>query len=349
MTALGSLFNEELSPLFRLRPQFMYSDAIFNELTRARLQNQSVKIFIPSDEKTSAINQSSSPKEVNEFLYQNMLKDFVKEMKLDITHASKNLKVLSPKDLLNSFPEKIQEDINLLDKSVFETVSHACFVQGNQKNFYRHPSASISQNAVIDVESGPVVIDAMVKISAFSIITGPAYVGPESMLDRVSFSNSRCGTQCRLGGEISDSIMGDYVNKHHEGFLGHSLLGDWINLGALSTTSDLKNNYGVIRLFFEGKKVETGLIKFGSIFADFVKTGIGTMLNTGTIIDTGSLLFLPIANKKYYPPFYWGGTEEKKYSYERFIKDIEKIMARRSKRPNSILINALDRLYKNKV
>jgi hypothetical protein len=137
----------------------------------------------------------------------------------------------------------------------------------------------------------------------------------------------RRGNDCRLGGEIADSIIGDFTNKHHEGFLGHSLVGDWVNLGALTTTSDLKNNYGEVRLTFKDQKYPTGTIKFGSIIGDYAKTAIGTMLGTGTIIDLGANLFGLSHRSGYFRPFLWGET--KIYDRSKFIDDAARMMQRR--------------------
>lgn len=192
-----------------------------------------------------------------------------------------------------------------------------------------HTSASLSRFAVFDTTKGTIVIDANVRISAFSLIQGPAYIGKDSQLDRCNFSNSICGENCRLGGEIADSIIGNFSNKHHEGFLGHSLVGDWVNLGALTTTSDLKNNYGEVRLHFGSEAFNTGTIKFGSIIGDYVKTAIGTMLGTGTVVDFGTNLFGAHSFSGYIPPFQWG--KEQVYEREKFLTDAERMMQRRGK------------------
>jgi glucose-1-phosphate thymidylyltransferase len=210
-----------------------------------------------------------------------------------------------------------------------------------------HNEAIISDFVEINAEDGPVVIDKGTKVSSFSILKGPLYIGKNSVLDKVMISNSIAGNNCRLGGEISDSIIGDYTNKHHEGFLGHSLVGDWVNLGALTTTSDLKNNYGFIHLEFQDKKFATDSIKFGSIIGDCVKTGIGTLLNTGTVIDVGGLIFDGFPRQKYYPPFFWGGIPKQKYELGRFLSDMEIIMARRKCTPSEFIKETTKSIYEN--
>ena len=152
----------------------------------------------------------------------------------------------------------------------------------------------------------------------------------------------------RAGGEIENSIIGDYSNKHHEGFIGHSVLGNWVNIGALATTSDLKNNYGEVRLVLpEGnpansglKEVSSGTIKFGSILGDCVKISIGSMLYTGTVIDAGSNIFGGNPGK-YMPPLSWGLNGEK-YDPERFIKDQKVIFQRRGQNPHPQMRNLVN-------
>src|SRR3712207_3331817 len=96
----------------------------------------------------------------------------------------------------------------------------------------------------------------------------------------------------RIGGEVEASIVQGYSNKHHDGFLGHSYLGEWVNIGAMTTNSDLKNTYGTIRVALEGLgQVDSGILKLGCFLADHVKLGIGLHLNGGAVIGTGSNIF----------------------------------------------------------
>ena len=144
---------------------------------------------------------------------------------------------------------------------------------------------------------------------------------------------------------IESSFFSDFSNKHHEGFVGHSRVGSWTNLGALTTTSDLKNNYGTVRLSFKNESVSTETVKFGSIIGDYVKTGIGTMLNTGAILDAGAMLFEGRPAMKYYPPFFWGGAEVQRYKWEKFMADIAVVMKRRNKEPDEFIRENLFSLY----
>ena len=190
---------------------------------------------------------------------------------------------------------------------------------------------------MIDTSEGPVIIDKGAKISRLSYLAGPVYVGENARIDSAHLVGPVViGRECRIGGEVECSIFNDYSNKHHEGFIGHSIVGEWVNLGALTTTSDLKNNYGQIRLESaapwcgrpELHRYDTGEIKFGSVISEFVKTAIGTMINTGSVLDIGSNVFGD-RPAKYLPAFSWGAASESLYDPDRFISDAQTIAARR--------------------
>ncbi|MBN1150224.1 glucose-1-phosphate thymidylyltransferase, partial [candidate division WOR-3 bacterium] len=137
------------------------------------------------------------------------------------------------------------------------------------------------------------------------------------------------GPQCKLSGEISNSIILGYSNKQHYGFLGSSYIGEWVNFGAGTTNSNLKNNYSEITLYFNEKRHCTGLKFLGVLCGDHVKTAVGTMLNTGTIIGVGANIFKPGLTDKYIPSFSWGPGE--KYSFDKFLKTARIVMERREK------------------
>ncbi|MCB1189963.1 MAG: glucose-1-phosphate thymidylyltransferase [Leptospiraceae bacterium] len=221
-------------------------------------------------------------------------------------------------------------------------------VQGKSKNLYIHPNAIIYPNVVFDVTSGPIVIDKGVKITSFSFLEGPLYVAPDASIDSARITGSTIiGQNCKIGGEIENSIFGDFSNKHHEGFVGHSYIGNWVNLGALSTTSDLKNNYGIVRIQIAEKKINTNTIKFGSIIGDYTKIAIGTMLNTGTVIDMGCNI-TDSKVKGYVPAFTWTDGNER-YRLDHFLKDTKKIMARRDKSLNTEDENLIRQLYEDEI
>jgi UDP-N-acetylglucosamine diphosphorylase/glucosamine-1-phosphate N-acetyltransferase len=139
------------------------------------------------------------------------------------------------------------------------------------------------------------------------------------------------GPVCRIGGEVEQSIFLGHDNKYHDGFLGHAYVGQWVNLGALTTNSDLKNNYGTVRVEVGGQEIDTGLLKVGSFIGDHVRTGIGTLLNTGISVGFCSNLFGGgMFAQKSIPPFSWGTVGKiDEYQVDQALLTAEQVQRRR--------------------
>jgi UDP-N-acetylglucosamine diphosphorylase/glucosamine-1-phosphate N-acetyltransferase len=169
------------------------------------------------------------------------------------------------------------------------------------------PGAKIKAGVVLDAEKGPIHIASKAVIEPNAYIEGPAYIGPRSLVR--PFASIRGGTTigpvCKIGGEIEATVFQGYANKQHDGFFGHSYLGEWTNIGAGTTTSDLKNTYGTIRVFLSGVGVESGEQFVGSIIGDHSKTGIGTLLPTGCVVGVAANVFTTQAVPKFVPSFGW--------------------------------------------
>jgi UDP-N-acetylglucosamine diphosphorylase/glucosamine-1-phosphate N-acetyltransferase len=160
----------------------------------------------------------------------------------------------------------------------------------------------------IDAEHGPVYIDEEVQIQPFSRVEGPCYIGKKSiLLGAKCREGNSIGPCCRVGGEVEESIIHGYSNKYHDGFLGHAYVGEWVNLGALTTNSDLKNDYSSVSVMLDGRQtIDTGSTKVGSLIGDHTKTSIGTLLNTGSYL--GAMAIIMATGKplpKYIPSFAW--------------------------------------------
>jgi UDP-N-acetylglucosamine diphosphorylase/glucosamine-1-phosphate N-acetyltransferase len=145
--------------------------------------------------------------------------------------------------------------------------------------------------AVLDARGGPILVGRDAVVQSHSVVEGPCVIGAGSQVLGGVVRRSTVGPQCRLAGEVEDTVWQGWANKRHHGFVGHSLVGEWVNLGALTTTSDLKNNYGPVRVWAAGRERESGSNKVGSIVGAHVKTGIGTLLPTGCSIGVASNLF----------------------------------------------------------
>jgi len=174
------------------------------------------------------------------------------------------------------------------------------------------PTAQLDPLVVADTRNGPVVIDAGAIVHAFTRLEGPCYVGPHAhVLGAKVRAGTSLGPHCRVGGEVEASIMHGWANKYHDGFLGHSYVGEWVNLGAGTQTSDLRNDYGEVKVVLNGAPVRTGSTKIGAYIGDHSKAGLGTLLNTGSsigifcnLLPSGGLL------PKYVPSFasWWNGA-----------------------------------------
>ena len=161
-------------------------------------------------------------------------------------------------------------------------------------------------------------------------LVGPLWIGPGCKVFGGHVGTSSIGPICKVRGEIADSVLLGYVNKAHDGYLGHALLGRWVNLGAMTTNSDLKNNYGPVSVWTPDGPRNTGLMKVGCFLGDHVKTGIGTVLNTGTVVGAGSNLFGGAMPPTRVPAFSWGtGSDLSEYRLDKFLENAERAMDRR--------------------
>lgn len=189
---------------------------------------------------------------------------------------------------------------------------------------------TIDPGCVLDTRDGPIHLGTGVHLRPFTYLRGPAIVGPGTTLFGGTFEALSVGPRCKLRGEISESVFLGYTNKAHDGYIGHSVVGRWVNLGAFTTNSDLKNNYGEIRVGAPEGDRDTGMIKVGVFLGDHVKTGIGTRLNGGTVVGAGSNLFGTGFPPKWVPAFHWGtGRDLVPHRVEAFLETAERAMARR--------------------
>jgi UDP-N-acetylglucosamine diphosphorylase/glucosamine-1-phosphate N-acetyltransferase len=148
-----------------------------------------------------------------------------------------------------------------------------------------HDSARIDPYTVFDTTNGPIILGPNVWVQPFTRIEGPSSIGADAQLFRANLRGCvTIGPTCRIGGEVESSIVHGLSNKYHEGFLGHAYIGEWVNLGAITSNSDLRNDYGEVHVPLQGDPVPTGQAKVGCFVGDHTRTGMGSMLNTGTAI-----------------------------------------------------------------
>jgi UDP-N-acetylglucosamine diphosphorylase/glucosamine-1-phosphate N-acetyltransferase len=202
-------------------------------------------------------------------------------------------------------------------------------IYGDLSKLYLEPNARIEPGAVLNLHSGPIYIDRDAKICALSLVEGPCYIGKNTIIDGAKIRpNCSFGENCRIGGEVEATIFQGFSNKHHEGFLGHSYVGEWVNLGALTTNSDLRNDYGSVKVTIGKKEINTSITKLGCFIGDHSKTAIGTLINTGAMIGLFANIFESGLTPKTIPSFSWGS--KKRWRIEDVLTSAKAVMSRRN-------------------
>ena len=198
---------------------------------------------------------------------------------------------------------------------------------------------------VFDTRNGPVVLESGVEVRAGTRLEGPLWAGANARLVGGPIRASAIGPWSVVRGEMAATAMLGYANKSHDGFVGHSVLGRWVNLGAGTTTSNMKNTYGPVRLDFGGTGLETGHQFLGSLIGDHAKTAIGTLLGTGTVIGAGASVFDGVRAPKYVPPFSWGGSGSERMTRQGFLTVAERVLIRRQMDVDDAMRAYLGRAY----
>ena len=153
--------------------------------------------------------------------------------------------------------------------------------------------ATVGQYVVTDTAAGPIVLEEGANIGAHSYVQGPVHVGREARLIEFSCVKDAVavGDMAKIGGEVIGSVVEPYSNKQHHGYLGNSYVGSWVNLGAGTSNSDLKNTYGEIRMEYDGDRIGTGSQFMGCVIGDYVKSAVNTSIFTGKIVGVCSMLY----------------------------------------------------------
>ncbi len=194
-------------------------------------------------------------------------------------------------------------------------------------------SAEVDPYVVFDARKGPVSVADGAQIQAFTRLEGPCHVGPGARIFRGNIrGETTIGADCRVGGEVEASILHSHVNKYHDGFLGHSYVCPWVNLGALSTNSDLKNDYSSVRVPLSGEMLDTGTTKAGCYLGDHTKTALGSLFNTGSSVGVMTMI-LPGGGllPKHVPSFsrIWNGQLDDGVDVESALTTAATVMSRR--------------------
>ncbi len=238
-----------------------------------------------------------------------------------------------PWDLVNNNAVEIKRDFERFavgGHNLGEISDRATLL--NLAQIYIGKGSTVAPGAVLDATDGPIHIAENVKIMAQAVIAGPASIGDNSVV-RVGakiYEGSSIGAVCKVGGEVEASIIHSFSNKQHDGFLGHSYIGQWVNLGADTNNSDLKNNYGSVKVWVNGDLVDSGSSFVGLFMGDHSKAGINTMFNTGTSVGVMCNVFGGGFPPKLIPSFSWGGSGGfEEHKLEKALETAEIVMGRR--------------------
>ena len=213
-------------------------------------------------------------------------------------------------DIFSDNGREIEADFKLLTKArKSQKVSDTNTVIG--KHIFIEKGAKISCS-ILNAENGPIYIGKNTEIMEGAIIRGPFAMGEKAVLKMGAkiYGPTTLGPQCKVGGEVNNSVFFGYSSKAHDGFLGNSVIGEWCNLGADTNNSNLKNNYAEVKLWnYEMERFKkTGLQFCGLIMGDHSRCGINTMFNTGTVIGVSANIFGSGFPRNFVPSFSWGGV-----------------------------------------
>ena len=240
-----------------------------------------------------------------------------------------------PWELIDRSAEEIEKDFgiatvkNKQGRAIVRSGAHLI----NRKNIVLGGGTVIKPGAVLDAEKGPIVVGKNVTVMPNAVIEGPVFIGDGSIIKIGAkiYQGSSIGKQCKVGGEVEMSIIQSFSNKQHDGFLGHSYLGSWVNIGADTNTSDLKNTYGTIKVTVGGSLIDTGMQFLGLIIGDHSKTGINTMFDAGTVVGVSCNIYGSNTPPKFVPSFVWGGERSfSQYVLEKSVQVANKVMGRRN-------------------
>ena len=251
----------------------------------------------------------------------------------------KNINVHSARflwDIIRHIPESISL---ALDTITFDS--------NENDGLYIHPTSTIHDQVLLNSKQGPIILDENVEIHPFTLLEGPLYIGKGTIVKPHShIKESIFGPQCKVGGEIHGCIFQSFSNKVHDGHLGDSFIGEWVNLGAGTTNSNLKNDYSNVVIEVNGTKRDSGGLFMGSLIGDHTKTAIGTQLNTGTVIGTGcNILAHSFPNKTIKPFTFYLNGKKRKMRWDSFVESASIVKSRRNQSLTPIEIEVLEHIY----
>lgn len=265
--------------------------------------------------------------------------DIVEHGKLNLrTHSTPITSFDSLWSMIQYNGQAIRQDVELTKGTgrfhgYFFNGEHLGVQVAKPANVAIHETALIGLGVILDATDGPIILQQGARVLPNAVIMGPAVIGENSLVKAGAkiYEGTTIGPTCKVGGEIENSIVLGYSNKQHDGYLGHSYLGEWVNLGADTNTSDLKNDYSNVKVYPENEEIDTGSMFVGLLMGDHSKSAINTQFNTGTVVGVCSNIFEPGFPPKFVPSFTWGGiTGHGSYRIDKALDVARAVMSRRN-------------------
>lgn len=243
--------------------------------------------------------------------------------------------IKNPCDIFSYNGSEIRKDFELVKgRRSSEKIKDKYTVAYNKKQIFIEKGAKM-YGAILNAEHGPIYIGKNTEIGEGAMIRGPFALceGASVNMGGKMRGDTTIGPYCKAGGEVSNSVLFAYSSKSHDGFIGNSVLGEWCNLGAGTTTSNLKNSYGTTQLYnYKAQQpIDTGRQFCGLIMGDHSKAGINTMFNTATVVGVSANIFGPGMPGKLVPSFSWGLDGKEKFKLEKAFEVAERVMERRKR------------------
>jgi UDP-N-acetylglucosamine diphosphorylase/glucosamine-1-phosphate N-acetyltransferase len=255
-------------------------------------------------------------------------------------------------DIFSKNGDAIKADFDLITRGrTSQPLSTSNTVIGDAKQIFLEEGA-IVEASILNTNTGPIYIDKDAEIMEGSVVRGPFSLGEHAALKLSTkiYGPTTVGPHSKVGGEVNNSVIFAYSNKGHDGFLGNSVIGEWCNLGADTNNSNLKNNYGNVKLYnySQKKMIDTGLQFCGLIMGDHSKCGINTMFNTGTVVGVGANIFGGGFPPTHISSFSWGGADVmEEYKFDKMIETASRVFARRNLTVNAVEKDILEKIFKN--
>jgi UDP-N-acetylglucosamine diphosphorylase/glucosamine-1-phosphate N-acetyltransferase len=274
--------------------------------------------------------------------YSNALPDPSPSFRVSNTVAAKY-----PWHLLDLIGPALREQAKEMGEAK-EALPPNIFVKGSREGLRFGEGVTVEGFVTFDTSSGPIILDDGCIVESFTRVSGPTYIGRGSLIKPSSIiEGSVIGEGCKIGGEVSNSIILSYTNKAHLGYIGHSIVGEWVNLGAGTCNSDLKNTYGSVRVSVDGAVVDTKRVKVGCFIGDGVKSSIGTQISTGRKIGVfshiGGFIDRDIPPFTFCPKGVERGAEP--MPLEEVLKVQRRMMSRRGKSPGEAYENMMKAVF----